>query len=378
MLCDQEGGDTSHAFLKRFHDKIFRGRIPLQASTELTSRCNLGCVHCYVSKGNLPTDDIRPELSAGEWMHLIDQFVDAGSLYFLFSGGEPLLRPDFTEIYSYACRKGLLVTVFTNGTLVTDKILKAFHAYPPHCVDVSIYGATRETYEKVTRTTGSFEKCVHGIFQLKDAGVNLKLKTMALTINSHELNEMRAFASDLGVSFRYDAAVSPRLDGNPEPLSYRVPVEEVIKQESSDQKKKKQWLDLYRRMKELVLDNLYECGAGVSMFHVDACGMMRPCFMVPGWKKDLRNHRFSDIWFDKGFTDFRGPGLMPRICRECDSKVLCGYCPGFFKLETGNEQVPSAYLCETGKYRKQMISDTMQKEEQNVNEQEKRKKTQAI
>ncbi len=103
------------------------------------------------------------------------------------------------------------------------------------------------------------------------------------------------------------------------------------------------------------------------MFHVDSSGVLKPCFMVPEAGHDLVENNFYDAWYKNGFIDFRKPGKMPQLCIACDKKALCGYCPGFFKLETGNEQIPATFLCEIGEQRKQMILKSKSEEKINDN-----------
>src|SRR4030042_3273966 len=101
-------------FSKRFHDKILSRRIPTDGSIEVTARCNLRCVHCYI---NLPLNDHaaqEKELSYKEFCNIIDQIVDEGCLWLLLTGGEPFIRQDFLDIYTYAKKKGMLITIFTN------------------------------------------------------------------------------------------------------------------------------------------------------------------------------------------------------------------------------------------------------------------------
>src|SRR5687768_13165446 len=114
-------------------------RIPIEGTVETTFRCNLRCAHCYVNEavGDFATRD--RELSLERLKELIDEIVAAGTLFVLFTGGEILVRPDFPELYEYAVKKGLLVTVFTNGTLVTDRIADLFAEYRPDTIEISLY-----------------------------------------------------------------------------------------------------------------------------------------------------------------------------------------------------------------------------------------------
>ena len=187
-------------------------RIPIEGTLETTFRCNLGCVHCYVNEpvGNFAIRD--RELPLERLKTLIDEAVDAGCLNLLLTGGEVLVRPDFSELYLYAIRKGLLVTVFSNGTLITDAIADLFDAYRPAAVEITLYGMTKQTYERVTRVPGSYEKCLAGIERLVTRGVPLKLKTMALSWNQHEVEAMQAYAKSRGLDFIFDGLLNPRVD----------------------------------------------------------------------------------------------------------------------------------------------------------------------
>jgi len=118
---------------------------------ELTARCNNDCRHCYI---NLPAGDKAAraaELTTDEVLALGREAADLGALWVLLTGGEPLLRDDFAEVYLGLKRLGLLVSVFTNACLVTPEHVELFRRYPPRDIEVSVYGATRETYERVTR-----------------------------------------------------------------------------------------------------------------------------------------------------------------------------------------------------------------------------------
>ena len=128
-----------------------------QMSMELTERCNNNCLHCYI---NLAADDEeakKKEITFEEIKEIVDEAAQMGCLSWHLTGGEPLLREDFSDIYLYLKRKGMRVTVFTNATLISSKITNLFKTYPPQNLGVSIYGLSQETYEAVTRNPGSFD-----------------------------------------------------------------------------------------------------------------------------------------------------------------------------------------------------------------------------
>src|SRR5262245_34341577 len=162
-------------------------RIPVEGVLEPTFRCNLECVHCYVNQPAGSAAERAREVPLPRLRALIDEMVEAGCVNLLLTGGEVLVRPDFPELYLYALGRGLLVTVFTNGTLVTEHIADLFDRHRPLLVEISLYGMTPQTYERITRVPGSYQRCLEGIRRLVKRGVPLKLKTMLMSWNRHEL-----------------------------------------------------------------------------------------------------------------------------------------------------------------------------------------------
>jgi MoaA/NifB/PqqE/SkfB family radical SAM enzyme len=187
-------------------------RVPLQGTIEPTFRCNLSCAHCYVNEPAGSAEVRGRELDTARLLALVDEIAEAGCLSLLLTGGEVLLRRDFPEVYRHAVARGLRVTVFTNGTMVTDEIADLFASHRPRAVEITLYGMTAETYERVTRVPGSFARCLEGIDRLLARGVRLKLKTMALTWNVHEIPAMREFARARGCDFQHDGILNRRVD----------------------------------------------------------------------------------------------------------------------------------------------------------------------
>lgn len=342
------------AFLDRMAEKVTRGRVPAAGSIDLTHRCNLRCIHCYVgdARGNAGGG----ELGTDQWRRIIDEITDAGCLFLLISGGEPLLRADFPAIYTHAKTNGLLVTVFTNGTLITDALTALFADLPPHGVEVSVYGATAATYDRVTGVPGAFQRTMNGIDRLAGAGVRYSLKTILMTVNAHELAAMKTMAADRGVDFRFDAAIFPRLDGEKSPIALRVPPEDAVAGEMDDLGVLGQWADYYETMKDCpVQDALYGCGTGQTAFHVGPSGGLQPCLLVDTPRYDLTRGTFREGW-ETVIPEVRRRRASPGFgCNACPKRVLCGMCPAFFRLENGAEQARSEYLCRLGSLRLERI-----------------------
>ena len=170
----------------------------------------------------------RGELSTAEWRRILDEVTRAGCLYFLITGGEPLLRPDFREIYRHAKENGLLVTLFTNATLVDEAMADFFAEFPPRSIEISLYGAGPAVHDAITGSPGSFQKRLEGIQRLLSRRLPVWLKSMLMSLNRDEIPELRELAAGLGVRFRIDALLFPRFDRDPGPLGLRVSPEEAV------------------------------------------------------------------------------------------------------------------------------------------------------
>ena len=291
----QENIDTLKYLKRIFNDQ----RIPVSGSINLTHRCNLNCVHCYLGDRNSEIRSPDAELTTSQWLAIIDQITDAGCLNLLFSGGEILLRPDFETIYQKAVTNGLLVTIFTNGTLLNEKILSLFTDLPPQYVEISLYGATAHTYESITGVKGSFDQCLQGIKKLHDRNLRFKLKTMILTQNQNELGQIRKIADKYKVDFRMDPAIFACLDGDCTPLDYRVDPDEAVKADFNSPDKTKLWQEYYEKTNNISSPDdkfLFNCGAGLTNFHIDPAGTLLPCLMLSKPAHNLLNGSFLDGW----------------------------------------------------------------------------------
>ena len=161
MACRSGNRPGDETYLARLDEKIERLRVPLSGAIDLTHRCNLACVHCYLNNGARLGVSHR-ELDTRQWLRIIDEITAAGCLYLLVSGGEPFLRKDFSQIYRRMKESGLVITLFTNGTCITDDLLALFEDLPPHSMEITLYGATESSYQKITGSKAAFGKCLCG------------------------------------------------------------------------------------------------------------------------------------------------------------------------------------------------------------------------
>ncbi|MGC1645489.1 MAG: radical SAM protein [Candidatus Sulfotelmatobacter sp.] len=349
------------AFSADLHQRQAGERVPLQVSIEVTRRCPLECLHCY---NNLPMGDMeakRRELSTEEHFRVLDELVEMGCFWLLYTGGEIFARKDFLEIYTYAKRKGFLITLFTNGTIINEQIADCLAEWPPFAIEITLYGRTRETYEALTAVPGSYDRCLRGIKLLKERGLPLKLKTVATSINKHEILAMRQFAEEeLGVEFKMDGQINPRIDCSQSPLAVRLTPEELVALDMSAPKGMSEYRRLAKRDLESLpnlstSDTVYFCGGGSGGFALNAYGEMGICVISQQDTFGTRDAGLRQVW-EGSLAELRSR-KRTRVtkCVECRIQSLCGMCPANGEMESGDKESPVEFLCHVAHLRAAVI-----------------------
>jgi radical SAM protein with 4Fe4S-binding SPASM domain len=348
-------------------------RRPAEFDLELTARCNNNCRHCYI---NLPAGDaqaISKELTSPEIARIAGEAVDMGALLCLITGGEPLLREDFADLYLTLKRLGLLVSVFTNACLINEQHVRLFRKYPPRNIEVTVYGASEETYERVTRRPGSYKAFRRGLNLLQEGGVKVRLKTMALRSNVHELPEIARFCRNLTKDyFRFDPLLHLRYDGDPrrneEIRAERLSATDIVAIDQADRERAE---SLRKGCNELIqpevdhasCTHLFHCGAGEGSFNVSYDGLFRLCssLWAPECVYDLRNGSLTDAWnnFVPKVRDKRSNRQdFLESCRVCPIVNLCLWCPAHAHLECGEMDGHVDYFCQVAHARAEAIKNS--------------------
>jgi MoaA/NifB/PqqE/SkfB family radical SAM enzyme len=271
-------------------------RFPYSCQWEVTCRCNLHCVMCYTDCFNRP-EAIRQELSTAEILRIMDELAEAGTLELCLTGGEPLARSDFFQLYEHAIRCGFLITVFSNGTLITEAHADRFAALRPHRIEISLHGITRETFERVTQGQGSYDRCLQAIGFLLDRQIPLVLKSTAMTLNQQEILDIKRYVESLGmVRYKLGEEMRPELDGGSGPFRYALSEQDLAKLNEQDLGLQR---DTYRRDSV----ELIPCRSGMQRFHIDAYGQLQLCSGNRRQSYDLREGSFR-IGFYEALSTF--------------------------------------------------------------------------
>jgi radical SAM protein with 4Fe4S-binding SPASM domain len=340
--------------------KMARNGAPLAFDLEITARCMNNCRHCYI---NVPAGDRpaqRNELTFDEINRFADEAVGLGALWYLITGGEPLLRPDFAEIYLALKRKGLLVSVFTTAQILTEEHVSLFRHYPPRDIEITVYGVTRRTYERITRSPGSFAAFMRGLDRLLGAGIKVRLKAMAMQSNAAELAAIARFCREKTKDFfRLDPLLHQRFDRNAarnaEIRAERLSPLQVALIELSDEKRaelaRKECNPAAAGDPSRASDLLFSCGAGIGQFSISYDARFRLCQSLchPACTYDLRKGSLHEAW--KEFvpavrTMKAGASDFLEKCRSCRISGLCSWCPAYAHLENGDLASEVKYFCD--------------------------------
>lgn len=341
-------------------------RIPLEGSIDLTYRCNNNCRHCWL---RIPPDakEKEEELSFEEIKNIIDEARKMGCRRWVISGGEPMLRPDFSDIFDYITKKCAFYSLNTNGTLITSKIADLLKRKGSKMI--ALYGATAETHDYITRQPGSFEALMRGFSYLKEAGAGFIVQIVPMRGNYHELNDMVDLAKSLSKDYRIGASwlfLSAYRDPevNKEIIRQRLSPKEAFELDKPDLSRddfvEKHALS-YKTKKGRGYLFSY-CIDSRRNFHIDSYGRMSFCCYIktPELRYDLRKGSIEECW-EKFIPLLANKMKITREyrkgCGSCEYMNDCRWCPVYAYLEHGDFNAKIDYLCEIAKENKRFKED---------------------
>jgi MoaA/NifB/PqqE/SkfB family radical SAM enzyme len=327
-------------------------RLPLNGSLDLTYRCNNNCRHCWLWKPE-NTPEQKNELTINEICNIVDQARRMGTQTWSISGGEPMLRSDFPEIFEYITSKAVTYSINTNGTLITPKIASQLKRKGSKMI--ALYGATAETYDHITRHPGGFEMAMQGFQYMKEAGAGFIVQLIPMKDNFHEWDKMQELALTLSDQWRVGAAwLHKSADGekyrNAEIDRQRLEPRIVVDLDKPDTSH-----NSVQEHKFHIIsgdDRIFTgCTDNRNEFHIDAYGKMTFCSFIkdPELLYDLRTGNFQDAW-DNFIPSIKnkvhGGVEFNENCGSCDKQSDCRWCGVYSYLEHGRYSAPIKYLCD--------------------------------
>lgn len=339
---------SSHfSFSENLHHKSALHNIPISSGIEITQRCNMRCVHCYI--GHLPSIQ-EHELSTKDMCHLLDKIAEKGCPWLLITGGEPLIREDFSEIYQHAKKLGMIITVFTSATTINEKDADLFCQFPPLLIESTLHGANRKTFDAITNVPGSYHRFLSGVKILKERNIPFHLKMIIMQQNWLEVEEACRLAYDLGAGdFRFDPMVNADFQRSYKEKSLRIKVENAISLDLLGPFRER-WNRVFKKALSDQSDGatpsnlLFPCRAGKCSFTISCDGYLMPCVLMRDPSYDLRKLEFGEAWEKLNHYTTSEQMREDNLCRECRAQT-CSKCPAWGFLEHGDPNTKSHFAC---------------------------------
>ncbi len=286
---------------------------PLIATIEITDRCNFNCEFCYIHE-----KDSMTTLNYETIIECVDFLVDKGLIYCVITGGECLLHKDFLKIYKYIKSKGVFVTVFTNGSLVTSEIVDVFKYYKPYRVEISIYSIDDFEFIQISKQKRiKATTILENIKKLTDEGINVVCKTPLNTKTKDSLEKIRDWCNQEGIDHYYSDIVIDAYRG-----------ESLQKYCLQDRK------GYFRNGKEKVgneigYKQLLDCIAGKMYIYISADGFIRPCMKLNKIKSC--NYNMVDLGIKDAYSLLQNLVIRKREavvngCNGCSQYLNCNEC----------------------------------------------------
>lgn len=344
-----------------FH-KASQSRIPLSGTFELSPVCNLACRMCYV---RMTPQQVaahgRPALPLARWLELAEQARSAGLLYLLLTGGEPFLWPDFWPLYERLTAMGFVLTVNTNGTLIDEAAIARLRARPPTRLNITLNGASNETYRSLCRADGMFTRVDRAIRGLREAGVLVKLNCSLTPHNAGDLEAMIRYARERSLILEVNTYMFPPMRRDPGQVGRndRFTPEEAARRHM-ERYRLQYGEETYVQYLQNVLrgiadppgldescvdpvDGRIRCRAGKAAFWVTWDGWLTPCGMMTEPRVDLADGSFDQAW--QTLTERSAQLRLSGVCGQCPDRDLCHSCAAMAQAETGSPGGIPRYLC---------------------------------
>lgn len=347
---------TKYMFMKASKEKI-----PLSGAFELSPVCNMDCRMCYVRMSSSEMKSKGRERAIEEWIAIGKAARDKGMLYLLLTGGEPFLYKDFKILYTELKKLGLMISINSNGTLIDEEVIAWLSKNPPHRINITLYGASNKTYNRLCGNPKGFNKVTKAIRLLQEAGISVNINASMTPYNIDDMKEIYKFGEDKNIHVRATSYMFPPIRKDENLIGFN---NRFSSEEAGVNTVKQDLLGLSREDFKVKAENMRRgivahdgrdddcktiegdkilCRAGRSSFWINWKGQMTPCGMM--------NYPYENV-FDIGFEEAwnRTVESTRKIhtsieCAGCKNKNTCSICAAMAVTETGDFDKKPEYIC---------------------------------
>ncbi|WP_455543003.1 radical SAM/SPASM domain-containing protein [Intestinibacter sp.] len=342
-----------------FHRKAEKTKTPISGTFELSPLCNMDCRMCYIKMTKEKQESINRLRTNEEWIELAKQAREEGMLFLLLTGGEPFLVKDFKELYIELHKMGFCISINSNGTMIDEEVIEWLKHYPPMRINMTLYGASDETYDKLCKNPKGFTQVTKAISLLKENNIQVKLNCSVTPHNKDDLKAMVDFAESQDLIIQPTSYMFPPLRKDKTQVgkndrftpdeaalygayigAYQNGLENFKAYIESGQ------LKIYDADDDcgIVEGDHMRCRAGITSFWMTWEGKMLPCGMIPDNGLDPWEVGFKKAW--ENAKNIVKDIKLPVKCARCGKKNECKACAAMVYTETGTyDQVPQ-YRCD--------------------------------
>lgn len=344
------------SFITELAKGAMEKKVPMFGQFELTPVCNLKCNMCYIHRPEEDGRNAEKLLPVSFWIEMAEQAKKMGMLVLSLTGGETMLYPQIDVLLEELAQMGFLISLNTNGTLLDEKKVSLLQKNPPTKINISLYGASDNTYGQLCGEPKGFTKVSHAIRMLQEAGLNVYLNTTLVPENRQDLPRMHTFAAERGLELHAVSYVYPARGCQGKPCSeIRLSPEQAAEVFCFDKviKEGRAAFQKYAASVCYVLDALKNrekdtgefkiCRAGNCSFSIDWKGQLRPCALFEAGQIPMTEKDFMAGW--KELTEWMNQLETPAECRNCHRQVICPVCRAAVFQESAVHDKAPEYLC---------------------------------
>jgi radical SAM protein with 4Fe4S-binding SPASM domain len=314
--------EKSELSIGTMYEIAYKNDILLSATIELLTKCNWRCKHCYI-----PTHD-HGGLKTEEVFSILEEIREMGTLELTLTGGEILLRRDILEIIKKARELHFRVYLFSNASLLNEKIIKELKQYHITQFSCTVFSMDSAIHDSVTGVRGSLKKVLENIKLLQKYNISVEVKTPIMSINKFEYKSLKVYCAENGIKYGATPTIFSRINGDHSTHLLRLSKEE-LREVMSDLDE----MSGFNKSKRVF--GKEPCTILRYIAAIDTYGNVFPCNSFYYKIGNIHESSLRDIWENSKelqyIKNISNDDLQE--CSECDLKNLCNRCPGIAYLE---------------------------------------------
>ena len=352
---------------RRLVYKAKQSKVPINGSIELLPLCNMNCDMCYVRLSRAEMEDQGRLRSLNEWLQAAEEMKNVGTLFLLLTGGEPLLYPEFKQLYLKLKGMGFVIAINTNGTLIDEAWADFFSEHKPRRINITLYGADDQAYRELCHYPGGFDKVMRAIKLLKDYEIDVKLGYSLARANQNNMVRIIDLGEELGVPVRVDTYMMPAVRERNRPYDEQSRLDPAsaarIRIQALKQEMGKELFEEYVRKIVFEVEHILpedgpgkvHCLAGNCSFTINWQGYLRPCVVMSEPSVSVFEEGFEKAW--QKVSDAVSQIRTSSVCNACKYRPICRTCCASALLEEGSYDAVPKYMCAYAKESYRLIQE---------------------